>query len=210
MRSLLLLLLTSTVAFSEIVSFGVKGGVPLTDAFKISGGSTFFSDKQPYTIGPVLELNLPFRLSVEFDALYKPLEYGSNVESISPDGRTLTSMRTTGSSWQFPLLLKYRLTGGLLRPYLGAGFAFHRLSGLKQLTGRAGDPSPVESSEPRELIDSSGMGAVLGGGLELRVPFIRLSSEIRYTRWGSMNFRSVAGDFRSHANQAEFLLGITF
>lgn len=198
MRLLLLVLLGSTAAFCELISFGVKGGVPLTDALKVADRSTYFSDSGRYTIGPAAELHLPFRISVEADALYKPLKYGLR-ESPGTDVLPATS---TGNSWEFPVLLKYRFSGFLLRPYLGAGFSFHRLSGLKQIATIPGSGGESEAE--------SGAGAVAAAGLELRVPFVRLSSEIRYTRWGSTEFGSALAGLSSHRNQAEILIGIAF
>jgi opacity protein-like surface antigen len=184
--------LAPSFAFSGVISFGAKGGVPLTDAFKVSDPS-YFSDSRRYTAGPVVEVNLPFRLSVEFDALYRPLKYG--FEETTREGAT--SLSGTASSWSFPLLLKYRLTGGPLRPYLGAGFAFHHLSGLKQLVGSTQGSSSDSSA-----------GVVLEGGLELRAGFVRVSPEIRYTRWGSAGIPLTG--FSYQENQAEFLIGIMF
>ncbi len=182
-----LLVLLAPAALPQLFSFGVKGGVPLTDAFKGPARFSLRSEGGTYAVGPAVELNLPFRLSFEIDALYRPVRYQSETG-------TGTTTRVSGSSWEFPGLLKYRLTGGPARPYLAAGLAFRNLRGFR-------DNLP-------ELRKRSAAGAVLGGGLELRVPFIRLSGELRYTRWGSTNFQ--LGGFRSQLNQAEFLLGLMF
>ena len=53
-------------------------------------------------------------------------------------------------------------------------------------------------------------GVVLGGGLELKVPFIRISPEIRFTRWEAKNITDLGGVLHLNQNQAEFLIGITF
>jgi len=182
-----LFVLLAPAALAQPLSFGVKGGVPLTDAFKGPALYSLRSEGGTYAVGPVVELNLPFRLSVELDALYRPVRY----QHQDRDG---TLSRVSGSSWEFPVLLKYRLTGGPARPYLAAGLAFRNLRGF-------GEYLP-------ELRERSAAGAVLGGGLELRVPFVRLSGELRYTRWGSTSFH--LGDFRSQLNQAEFLVGLMF
>lgn len=81
-----------------------------------------------YTIGPTIELLLPFRLSVELDALYRPVEY-----RLLSVGATSQSIDASGSAWLFPLLAKYRLSRRFVAPYLAAGLAFNHLSGLKQL-----------------------------------------------------------------------------
>lgn len=179
-------------AFPQLFSFGLKGGVPLTGAFKIAKSSAYFSDSRQYTIGPVVELHLPFRIGVEFDALYRPLKYGLVEAAAIP-------AVSTGGSWQFPLLLKHQFSGGLLRPYLGAGVAFQHLTGFTHVVAATS-----------ELRDRSNAGVVLEGGVELHVPFLQISPEIRYTRWGSPNFRSPRGELTSQVNQADFLIGITF
>jgi len=188
-RAVVALFLASIGLHAQTLSFGLKGGVPVTNAFKITGPSSYISDGGAYTAGPMLEVNLPFRLSVEGDALYRPVEYRSS-------GLGGSLLDYSGQSWEFPVLLKYRLTSRRLRPYLGAGLAFRRLRGFDE--GVA------------ELRERSAAGAVLGAGMELRMPVIRLSGEIRYTRWGSTSFKSALGDFRSQLNQAEFLVGIAF
>ena len=50
----------------------------------------------------------------------------------------------------------------------------------------------------------------MGGGLELKVPFIKISPEIRFTRWGAKNISDLGGVLQLNQNQAEFLIGLTF
>ncbi len=213
MHRLLLLLLLGFPAFGQFV-FGVKGGVPLSDAFDIarapSPAREFSSATRRYTIGPTAELRLPFGLGVEFDALYKRLGYTSSGSTAS---LTFHS-ETTANSWEFPLLVKYRAPGVLARPFLLGGVSFHRLSDVKQFTVETfqtvtGDRTST-TSDPEELRDKSDQGFVLGAGLELRPPVIRISPEIRYTRWGSENFLDALNILRSNKNQWEFLIGLTF
>jgi len=199
MRAFWVVLMTPLAAFADPLAFGLKGGVPLTDAFRVLRPSEFSADKQPYTIGPMVELHLPYGVSVELDALYKPFKYRAAFEG----GAQAT---TTGNSWEFPLLLKYRFVDAPVRPYVGAGLAWRRFGGFKQVL--AG--SPGETDMPPELRDRSGAGAVLEGGLELKVLFVRISPEVRYTRWGSTAFLDVLRGFSSRVNQAEFLVGFTF
>src|SRR5438552_9285058 len=72
MKSLVLLASLSflpSLAFSQrLISFGVKGGVPLTDALSQSRSKN-------YVIGPMVELKLPLGFAIEADALYRPLNY---------------------------------------------------------------------------------------------------------------------------------------
>jgi hypothetical protein len=133
----------------------MKGGVPLTDILEgegLSGSIPFITETQRFTVGPAIELRLPFGLGVEFVALYKRFDQVSGPQSI------------TGSSWEFPLLGKYRFSGSLLRPYIEAGITFNRLTDVLNL-----------GTENRK-------GFAAGAGLEVKVPFLRLSGGIRYSR----------------------------
>src|SRR5579859_569671 len=130
MRPLLLFVFSSLCAFSQPVSFGVKGGIPLTNFVSaVSNGTFDWSSSTPrYIIGPTVELRLPAGFGVEFDALYRRLHYnGSGFV-----GNAFTTTQTTGNNWEFPLLLKYRLPSEVVRPYVDAGIAWNTLTGIKQ------------------------------------------------------------------------------
>lgn len=189
-RLLLVLLLGAAAASPQRLSFGLKAGAPLTDLVKSESwkGLQYEPSSGRYTIGPVIELLFPERFSIEFDALYRPLRYRTHLAN--------TVAETAGSAWQFPLLVKMRLSRNFVAPYLAAGVTFNRLSGLKDLA---------------ELSDSSTAGWVVGFGLEGRLPIVRISPEVRYTKWRSENLRNTAGGFGlSQTNQLEALVGITF
>ena len=204
---------------------GVKGGIPLTDALVTSSrflsidqlrpSDIFFSNTKRYTVGPSVELGLPRRLAVEFDALYKRLDYnGMVVASVGPN-QFGTRIQTIGTanSWEFPLLLKARSAGRQLKIFGDLGVSFHRVSASAQVTNfvfSTGTTTITKTGSPAELRDPFNAGFVLGGGLEFRVPFLRISPEVRYTHWGSKNFQESNGLLRTNWNQADFLLGITF
>src|SRR3954467_8176340 len=94
------LLLVSCVAVISCraqgwISVGVKGGVPLTDLFAdrsvqqviatipnpfgpprtISQTTRFSNGSRNFVLGPTLEVSLPFGLSAEAAALYRPMEF---------------------------------------------------------------------------------------------------------------------------------------
>ena len=80
MRYLLALLLTWPVS-AQSLSFGVKGGVPLTDAFSTSRGDrvSYASVTHRYTVGPTAEIGLPlYGLSLEMDALYRRIGWNGS------------------------------------------------------------------------------------------------------------------------------------
>ena len=187
-----LTLLAASAAYPQSVSFGLKGGVPLSNALKVADTSTYTSDRSPFVIGPVVELGLPLGLAVEADLLYRRLRYDSSASG------------TTGQVWELPILAKYRFPGVLLRPYIEAGLSFRRFARFDQTT-----PSG-STNQPPEVRGRAAAGGTLGAGLELKVLVVRLSSEIRYTRWGSTSIRATLGGLTTQLNQADFLLGITF
>jgi len=200
-------LLAASAAYPQSVSFGLKGGVPLSNALKVANASTYTSDRAPFVIGPVVELGLPLGLAVEADLLYRRIEYaGSDLQTFAP----MTS-RTTGQVWELPILAKYRFPGVLLRPYIEAGLSFRRFAAFDQRTTLIGTPSQTSSTDqPPEVKGRAAAGATLGAGLELHLPVVRLSSEIRYTRWGSTSILATLGGLTTQLNQADLLLGITF
>jgi opacity protein-like surface antigen len=198
MRLLVLCLLGTSAAFGQI-SFGLRGGVPLTDFYHLvsSGGATFQSGSTRFILGPTIEVHLPAGFGIEADALYRHFSY--NATGTLAD----TSVNTkANSAWEFPLLIKYRVPTPVVRPFLDAGFAFDRWSGVKQITNAVG----LTKSD----VSGVNTGVVLGGGLELKLPFIKISPEIRFTRWGAKNISDLGGVLHLNQNQAEFLIGLTF
>ncbi|PYT31528.1 MAG: hypothetical protein DMG58_12010, partial [Acidobacteria bacterium] len=129
MRLVLAGLLVSTSAFAQF-AFGVKGGAPLTDFFHVvdNPGATFRSSSTPFIVGPTIEVHFPFGFGVEFDALYRKFHYdaSSNLVDAVVNGKA-------ANAWEFPILLKYRVPGVIVRPFLDAGFAFDHWSGVSQV-----------------------------------------------------------------------------
>src|SRR3954469_9939626 len=80
----MLLVLMPWPARSQLISLGIKGGVPLADSLETGpGGSGSIShERSHYLVGPTGELHLPFGLSFEVDALYRPLNYTVDPQSL--------------------------------------------------------------------------------------------------------------------------------
>jgi hypothetical protein len=223
--------------FAQPLLFGIKGGVPFTNAFQFTSSGTeastpgrfipgdsfiYSSDTKRYTVGPAIEARLPRGLAVEFDALYKRLNYDHTFYHISFSSTSIT--RATGnalSRWEFPLLLKYRLPIGSYGPHITAGASANYIRGPKSntnvfLRGPFTPPSSrtEESNEnPFELKRVSTGGIVVGSGWEFRAGVFRISPELRYTRWMNSNFieePQVPARLRSHQNQLELLFGLMF
>jgi hypothetical protein len=206
MRPVLLFLLGSISVFAQPFSAGIKAGVPLTDFLNAAenGAFNYTAPAQRYIIGGMAEVRLPLGFGVEFDALYRRLHYTGSGNLVD----VFTTSNTTGSNWEFPLLLKYRFHFPVVRPYLDAGVAWDTLAGLKQTIteGRLGGSSAV----PSELKKNTTMGFVVGGGVDIHAIVLHISPELRFTRWNAAQISDAAGLLHSNLNQAEFLVGFTF
>lgn len=210
MRLLCLFALGAFSAFSQPVTFGVKGGVPLTDLLNGTPPELHFTgitNTNRYIVGPTIELRLPANFAVEFDALFRHFSYQTTVAFIG----SYNSTTATSNAWEFPLLLKYRLPGKFARPYIDGGVAWDRLQGLSatltQIT--PGGSTTTRTSNPPELQKTTLAGVVIGGGVDIHALFLHISPEVRYTRWTSQHF-VLENLLNSNQNQAEFLLGVTF
>lgn len=182
---LLFVFLCSSVAEAQSpLGYGIKGGVALTDEYG-SPQSTLgiTSDGKDYIVGPFVELRLLHGVSVEADALYQQV----NLQNLSAIAGSLT--KSSYVSWEFPVLAKYHfgLPVPLVRPLIEAGPAFRAQSG--------------------SLPGFTASGFTFGGGVEFKLPLIRLSSDLRYTRWASPGSTTTASP---NVNQVELLFGLSF
>jgi opacity protein-like surface antigen len=213
MKALCLLLLAAAAGFSQPFSFGVKGGVPLTDFVDAVRTQNFTASTNTnrYIVGVTGELRLPFGLGVEADVLYRHFGF-SSIGGTSGITTTSTAKDTTSSAWEFPLLAKYRFKGKIVHPFVDGGVAWDKLSGLTQTVTKAvaGITSSTTTSTPSELNQSTTIGYVMGGGVDVKVLLIHITPEVRLTRWGAKHFLDPNGNLTSKQNQAEFLVGITF
>jgi Outer membrane protein beta-barrel domain len=230
MRFWVILFAAAPLAVAQPFTFGVKGGVPLTDFLNAtsSGNLGYFTTTNRYIVGPEAELHLPFGFGVEFDALYRHLNYTNFSNGVD----VLVSSATTSSAWEFPLLAKYRFPGKVVRPYVAAGVVWDTLSGLTQTITQTIIPTSVSNktttSSPAELRNNTVTGFVAAVGIDIHLLVLHILPEIRYTRWGSQHFVTpvsavipggfgtvavspgLPGTIQSNQNQAEFLVGFTF
>ena len=176
-------------------SIGVKGGVSLTDAFSDHTATNFgvsqrtYSDARDYIVGPMVELRLPFGLGVEADGLYRPLSFATQLSN----GVGARSSSERISSWEFPILAKYRFGFPLVHPYVEAGPSFRTVGGTFGS-------------------NFSGKGFTGGAGIEVNALLLRVAPEFRYTHWGNdlTPNPNASGSIPSNRNQVEFLVGFSF
>jgi hypothetical protein len=192
LKLILLSSLTLVAANAQSLSVGVLGGAPFNDVVKSSTVNAIQSipKSSNFTIGPSVRVNLPASLRLEVDALYRPYSF----RLTNPFGTTDVS----ASQWRFPVLLQYRFGTPIVKPFVEAGLSFDHLSGIT-------DAAKNITSGPGKFLHATDAGVVLGGGVDVKIPFFRLSGELRYTRQSVSNFENF-----SNLNQAEVLLGIHF
>ena len=191
MKKLILFVVATGAALAQSpFGFGLKAGVPLSDALSTSPGGAinYFQSTHRYTIGPYAEFRLPSGFSVELDALYRSYDYGQ------PLGDFVQPRSVSVGAWEFPLLAKKSLLGGPFQPYLEGGVALSHLS----------------VNDVLELNHRNNYGIVLGAGVSLHLGGIRVTPEIRYNGWAFQNFSSPFGNLHSNRNQATVLVGIGF
>jgi hypothetical protein len=186
------------VAFGQhLFSFGIKGGFPLTDPLSDATFNSVdvvthaFSASKNYVVGPMVELNLPFGLAVEADALYRPLNLTTETRVVPVT--TLNRLSVDVSSMEFPILLKaHFLHTPIVKPYVEAGPTFrYVVSKVSYL---------------------SNSGFAVGAGVDFKLLQLRIAPELRYSRWGSDTASSLRNVSLppSNQNQAEFLIGLSF
>jgi hypothetical protein len=203
MKGALALVFGSTVLFAQPVSYGLKAGVPMTDVVSAASGSlaAISTSSDRYIVGPDVELHLPYGLGVEFDVLYRRFSYSA----LSSLPGLVSSLSATGSSWEFPLLVKKRFLPGPVHPFVDAGVNFNKLTGLSQTVQAVAGASSAPSNDFTK-------GFTMGGGVDMHLLLLHITPELRYTRWGSQLLNPIlpGGSLSSKQNQAEFLVGFTF
>ena len=100
---------------------------------------TATSTTNPYILGPTVELRLPANFSVQFDALFRHVRYQWALNLIGNHSQTTA----TSNAWEFPILLKYKLPGRFLRPYIAGGVAWDRVQGLSATISSTSHPAEV-------------------------------------------------------------------
>lgn len=206
----------TTACFGQHLEAGVKGGIPVSSAFETGSfftldfGEAAFSSTRRYTIGPMVGLRLPHGLGVEVDALYSRLGFDDLTKSA---GVFFSRTRTIAGSWEFPIIGKYHFGSfSALSPYVDGGVSFRHLGGVSTTTEQfidlPGYGTQVGASGTFG-IDRSNHGGVVGFGLEVHAGILRISPELRYTRWGA-DSNLDHPQLHSNQNQVSLLVGIAF
>lgn len=198
MYRFLFLLAAGIAAFAQPVSFGLKGGAPINSP---NGQlSAFGTNSEGRWIGgPSVEFHLKRRFSIELDALYHTNQ--SNYSGTTQFGPDVNPFQFSGAqktkAWDFPLLLKYKILDGPVKPFVSAGIQWSREStqgyALYTCLGPERSCTPAGASNafnPRgsAFEYSRFTGApVLGAGFEHQTKYFTVSPEVRVNAFGRPN-----------------------
>ena len=142
-------------------------------------------------ISPLVEVNVSRRFSIEANALSRSRHYNTVVTG--GPRQVSRSSSSWAEPWEFPVLAKYRLSTGSIRPFLALGPSF-RL--------------------PKEIggMWLSNYGATVGAGVEIALKMLKIAPTVRYTRWGPDRPRVEGGLGNSGEprNRAYVLVGVSF
>jgi len=158
----------------------------------------------------MVEFGLPFGLAIEVDGLYHRQGYEATEQVVRGSG----VLSERGNSWEFPVLLKYKLPVQKIKPFAEVGMAPRVISGNiaesgSTLIGGPGVDNPF--SDTRKMNIDASYGVVAGGGVQFNFGRLRLSPEVRYTHWMSTPVSGFSLDGHSYGstqNQADVLVGI--
>ena len=205
MRLSFALLCLAIPGLPQPLTIGAEGGVRLTGDPQIYDPIFDRSNSKPYLVGPMVEVRLPFHFAFEADALYSRLGNATYIPLIANE----SDIRTIANSWEFPLLVKYRLPVPRVHPYASLGFAPRRAAGTINTIHYGFYPGDVTfSSVDWHAHDHA---FVLGGGVGVELWRIRITTEIRYLRWEvptTPSSSDAAYYLRVPQNEAQVLLGI--
>ena len=226
--AILALLTITQPALAQKFSFGATVGAPLTQYFQTSSyffyetNTSYVSATRRYTLGGAAEWHLTRSFGIELDAMYHRFGYADTISENNPANGLYDYSHTEveGNSWDFPLMAKYRLFRGAIRPYVAAGGVLRYL-GPMQATSQLshslvpGGPlsnttlTTIETGSPEELTTRTYPGVTAAVGVDFGSGRIHWEPELRWTHWTS-NFGGLFPSLSFPPNQVEFLLGVRF
>ena len=198
-------ILTGCVCFGQALSVGVIGGARASGDLTGAGAT---SVSKRYVFGPALELDLLLGLGVEVNALYRRQGYETSFSNFASS--IVAGERA--NSWEFPVLIKYRLPFPLVRPFVEGGYAPRTIRG--SITSVNSPLPPLASPTVRSTAGTNwpvSHGLVAGAGVRFGIGRLRLAPVIRYTHW---NNAAISGSYpdgpawQSTQNQLDLLVGI--
>ncbi len=216
------------------ITFGGRLGVLATDLmntekFRSSTSSPLVErtlDTQPsassFGCGVTIEFVVSRRFALLADLLYRRAGYKAGFETVEgvddedtdEDERTRSEMlvQTRADYWELPLLGRF-YDGNQRQPvrsFIESGMSVRRVRHIRTFREFTDvDGSIRDDESPVTPAKRTVAGIVLGGGFQLTGGTgVRITPEIRYTRWLGYTFDEAPT--RSKRHQVELFLGITF
>jgi hypothetical protein len=222
------------------VHFGAEAGVAITDTLSSTASSTampgiFSSDRynsetKRLLIGPTFRIAFPDGLGIELDALYQRINYDHATLNSQPNAQLFSQSfeQTTADRWQFPLLVQYARSVSKAKVFAEIGPSISTIANSRSTIHST--TSIGTSSTTGNMSTTTGRGGTMAGitaGAGIDLPFFRLHlrPEFRYSHWfspiatpaigvlvysGFVSSAPISPAFRTNANEADFLLGLTF
>src|SRR5262249_23854386 len=202
MRTTLFLCLFAGLLPAQSFTFGVKGGMRLTDDI-----DSFYanSESKRYAVGPFATIGLPAGFRLEFDALYRHAAFRSSFGNVFG----YSTERDRGNSWEFPIILRHSIGHGL---YAGVGYAPRVVNGDAHINVAQFLPVAFFQSNSSGRWDTT-HGVIGAAGFDKHLGPLRIGPEIRYTFWtySALDINGSQGYFvQSSQRQADILIGIHF
>jgi hypothetical protein len=237
---LLICVISTAANAQIAVHFGAEAGVPITDTLSSTSSASllpgisyfdrYHSETKRLLIGPTFRLEFQHGLGIEFDALYQRVDYDHTTSNSEPTVQYFSQSfeQATANRWQFPLLVQYSKDLSKIKVFGEVGPSISKIAnarGTVESTTLSGTSVPTLSTS-----STTGQGGVLAGitaGAGIDLPFfhLHLRPEFRYSHWfspsatptvglafyaGFINSASISPTFRTNANEADFVLGLTF
>jgi hypothetical protein len=174
----------------RILSFGAIVGVGLGDDFRPASSTLFVEHPESNTLiaGVSIEAALSKNLSVEVDGIYRPLHATDIPVPSYTEGR---SVRFATLTWEFPILMKYRFSNSIARPFIELGPSFRAIGNV-------------------EITPPSHYGITAGTGVEFVISRLKVAPAFRFTRWAADGGSRIPDAAHAFQNQAQLLLAISF
>ena len=174
-----------TSDFSNVTSLEFPPALANTGYSYQTVNTTFVSSpgRRSLVGGPLVTVELARVLSVEVQAIYRPLR--SSVKAFLADARkdlTLGDHRTT---WEFPVLAQYRWRIGRTHPFVEMGPSFRLL---------------------QDVYGATPYGVTAGAGVEERVGSLKIRPGVRFTHWAQHAFPASTDPLR---NEVAILTGFS-
>ena len=162
---------------------------------------------KPYAVGPTVEVNLPWNISVDSGMLYERFHEDVTQGLTAPRGGQVNfgfRADVAANAWLFPLLLKYNFGHRRFRPFVEAGATLRHLDefngqGISRDIYSHAQPATFQFQADRAVY----VALTAGAGVRYQRFGIDFSPEIRYLHWTTLASQPVR-------DQAMFMLGITF